>query len=233
MMTKTCKKCGQEKSLDDFEKMPRNADGYTLECKTCRSLYKKQVAEAHRLRNRTLGDKVFEGTKLCKMCGVEKPRMDFMLEVARFDGVSPYCKPCTSIKNGHWDSKHPEVRKERVRVWGNKNPERKEHHRRSGVLRRYGLTNADYDAMLLTQGGRCAICGSTDVARKNHDKFCVDHDHATGKIRSLLCTNCNVGIGSFKDDPNLLQQALDYLRRHDGTLPVEEDWDSWFTRWVS
>jgi len=230
---KKCIKCGLEKPLTEFEVAVRNADGHSSECQVCRSLYKRQIAESHRVRNRALGDKVFEGTKLCKMCGQEKPKTDFLLEVARFDGVSPYCRACMKEKHDKWNAEHPKQRQGHITKWNTLNPERKEYHRRTGVLGRYGLTNADYEQMLLAQGGKCAICGSENVNYKGRHFLCVDHDHKTGKSRSLLCTTCNAGIGSFKDDPNLLQQALDYLRRHDGTLPAEEDWDSWFTRWVS
>lgn len=64
--------------------------------------------------------------------------------------------------------------------------------------------------MLAAQGGTCAICGKEcDI----HRNLAVDHDHESGKVRGLLCQNCNVGLGHFKDNPALLQQAIDYLRR--------------------
>ena len=61
--------------------------------------------------------------------------------------------------------------------------------------------------MLAEQGGVCAIC---KVAPAAH----VDHDHATGAVRALLCFNCNGGLGQFKDDPDLLRAAADYVRFH-------------------
>jgi hypothetical protein len=69
----------------------------------------------------------------------------------------------------------------------------------------YGLTQADYDFMVAAQGGLCAIC-----ERKPQQKLCVDHCHATRRLRFLLCTRCNVGLGSFDDDPRLLRRALAY-----------------------
>lgn len=89
---------------------------------------------------------------------------------------------------------------------------------RALTLGQYGLTEVDYDRMLASQGGCCAICGA-NVPGKNRgstrpDSFCVDHDHRTGKVRALLCRGCNSGLGHLKDDPALLRRAADYLVAH-------------------
>lgn len=63
------------------------------------------------------------------------------------------------------------------------------------------------------QGGGCAICGAL-VADKTHKLLALDHDHKTGKTRGLLCTNCNLGLGKFQDDPELLEAAARYLYGH-------------------
>jgi recombination endonuclease VII len=81
----------------------------------------------------------------------------------------------------------------------------------------YGLSQQDYDAMLAHQGGVCAIC------EKRSDKpLFVDHCHVTGKVRGLLCRNCNSALGFMCDDPRLTTIATEYLRRaaarHDGPL---------------
>lgn len=74
----------------------------------------------------------------------------------------------------------------------------------------YGITLADYDAMLAAQGGQCAICSATEPGG-NAAHWHVDHDHATGHVRGLLCARCNLGLGYFQDDPARLVSALDYL----------------------
>jgi hypothetical protein len=79
----------------------------------------------------------------------------------------------------------------------------------SALRRNYGITAEDYDRMLSEQGGACAVCGGGP--RGNHKYLSVDHDHATGVVRGLLCTTCNPAIGMFKDDPALLRRAADYL----------------------
>lgn len=73
----------------------------------------------------------------------------------------------------------------------------------------YGLTIEDFDRILERQCGRCAICGTSDPGRKG---FCVDHCHDTGRVRGLLCTNCNVGIGQLGDDVDRLMRAVEYLK---------------------
>lgn len=93
------------------------------------------------------------------------------------------------------------------KAWRAANPARA----KSNELRKmFGITLADYDAMLEAQGGGCAICGKP---RDKHYRLAVDHDHASGKIRGLLCAHCNRGIGHFGDDPKLLRKAADYLSK--------------------
>lgn len=73
---------------------------------------------------------------------------------------------------------------------------------------RYGLTLAERDALLAEAS--CEICGTTEWPGKDKKPH-IDHDHKTGRIRGVLCSNCNIGIGYFKDDPDLLASAIDYL----------------------
>ena len=80
--------------------------------------------------------------------------------------------------------------------------------RRCNLLRgKYGIEPAEYDAILIKQGGGCAICGSIASRRYLH----VDHCHKTGRVRGLLCNTCNIGLGHFKDDPERLSRAVVYL----------------------
>jgi len=74
---------------------------------------------------------------------------------------------------------------------------------------RYGidLTKDAYKLLLKKQGYHCAICNNGDGTKN----LAIDHDHQTGKIRGLLCTNCNLGLGLYKDSPVLLRSAAKYL----------------------
>jgi hypothetical protein len=74
---------------------------------------------------------------------------------------------------------------------------------------RYGLTLADWMRLYVIQRNRCAICG---VSQEDLEyDLVLDHDHHSGEIRGLLCHKCNTGIGLLKDDPEILQNAIDYL----------------------
>lgn len=77
----------------------------------------------------------------------------------------------------------------------------------------YGLSKEQYSAMLAAQGGVCAICKRRPAYRLH-----VDHSHATGKIRGLLCFPCNNGLGTFKDNITLMRLATEYLERNDHEL---------------
>ena len=77
----------------------------------------------------------------------------------------------------------------------------------------YGISQADFERMLEDQGYACAIC-----ATKHEDKrgkvLHVDHCHATGRVRQLLCTACNTALGKMRDDTDRLRSAIAYLERH-------------------
>ena len=74
----------------------------------------------------------------------------------------------------------------------------------------YKFPWSDYLSLLASQGQRCAICGRHDGNDKGH-RLNIDHDHETGRVRGLLCMNCNRGLGLFDHDPLLLEKAIDYL----------------------
>jgi hypothetical protein len=74
----------------------------------------------------------------------------------------------------------------------------------------YGITPQEFIELLKKQNGVCAICFKSCTAKKS---LGVDHNHQTGKIRGLLCHNCNIGIGNLKDDIFLLQRAIEYIKK--------------------
>ena len=82
--------------------------------------------------------------------------------------------------------------------------------RESTLKRNFGLTLEDYDKMLVVQNSRCAIC---NVHQSKLDlRLAVDHDHETGKIRGLVCRDCNFFLGHLEKNYGLLLQALEYLK---------------------
>ncbi len=104
-------------------------------------------------------------------------------------------------------------------------PRNRQNRRRDKRLRRvisveatYGLSEEEYMILIHGQSNLCAIC-----RKKVETKMlCVDHDHATGKVRGLLCGNCNIGLGNFKDNPKLLEAAIAYLLEKGCSLKGKE-----------
>ena len=78
-------------------------------------------------------------------------------------------------------------------------------------LKKYGLTLQDYNDLLWKQNYKCALC-KTD--NHNGNGWHIDHCHNSNKVRGILCNNCNVGLGHFKDDVKLLKVAIEYLQKH-------------------
>ncbi|MFD9949827.1 endonuclease VII domain-containing protein [Nonomuraea sp. NPDC059023] len=74
----------------------------------------------------------------------------------------------------------------------------------------YGITTEEFDEIFTAQSGKCAICGTTEWPGK-HNRPHVDHCHKTGNVRGILCTNCNQGLGRFRDRVEILEAAIAYL----------------------
>lgn len=125
------------------------------------------------------------------------------------DFVCPVCG-CTEYYKSKESSGRVRIRckscqKERMRkIYASE--EYKKKHRIDDRRRRRGCSAEEYDARLEKQSGKCAICG-----KLLWQDLRVDHNHLTGKVRGLLCDNCNCGLGFFKDNPSLLRRAADYL----------------------
>ncbi|MCX6998918.1 MAG: endonuclease VII domain-containing protein [Candidatus Sumerlaeota bacterium] len=87
---------------------------------------------------------------------------------------------------------------------------------RTIMKNKYGISEAEYEKQLAKQRGKCAICGKEfDFKNKNIDTIHIDHCHTTGRLRGLLCGECNKGIGFFHDSPELLLAAINYLKNHE------------------
>jgi hypothetical protein len=81
--------------------------------------------------------------------------------------------------------------------------------REKNLKQRYGLTEAQYNAILARQKGRCAIC-------HRFRKLSVDHCHGKGRVRGLLCSNCNSALGLFEENATIMASATKYIRTHKG-----------------
>jgi hypothetical protein len=103
-------------------------------------------------------------------------------------------------------------RKKNVQKY-NKSKKKRISNRKYELKKRFNLTLEDYDLLLSTQHNRCKICELHVSDLPN--SLAVDHCHQTGKIRGLLCTNCNLGLGNFRDNKNYLAAAIAYMDDYD------------------
>lgn len=145
-------------------------------------------------------------TKFCTKCRQTKPIDDFSSAASRKERFRRHttCKACKAAIST---------------AWFKKNSERHTKSQRSRTLRRYGLDSASYAEMFAAQNGQCAICGTSkmqvDYRNGKPKPMFIDHNHVTGRVRALLCSQCNTGLGLFRDDPKLLRAAIAYIEKHD------------------
>lgn len=100
-------------------------------------------------------------------------------------------------------------RKKLQQIWYQNNKERVKERK---LIKKYDLTLSEYKNLLAQQNNKCAIC-SVDLETLSLKSIHVDHCHDTERVRGILCHKCNIGLGHFTDDPNLLEKAILYLRK--------------------
>lgn len=137
--------------------------------------------------------------KVCSKCRIAKPVSEYTLRKTWRPGTRvPQCNACRLVYSKAYRAKHAE----KVRAQG----------RKSNLKTRHGVTPEWYATTLAAQGNGCAICASPPDGRwRRHP---IDHDHATGRVRGVLCNRCNRGLGLFSDSADRLQAAAEYLRSH-------------------
>lgn len=118
----------------------------------------------------------------CSKCKEYKGSTEFYVKHSE-------CKKCSSVHSADWYKRNRETRQYNYRS------------------KNYGLSKEEVDKLMTDQDGRCAACFNLPSQRG----LVVDHDHATGKVRALLCHNCNSSLGYLKDDPTRVRLLLDYI----------------------
>lgn len=137
--------------------------------------------------------------KRCSKCKGDFHLEDFHVDRSRSDGRTKQCKGCIKKYSKEYRTKTgvPErIRKSRLR-----------HHVRVA----YGLTLEQVEEMKREQEGLCAICSKECGHLFYRQGLQIDHDHISGRVRGLLCHNCNVGIGFLQESPAILKAAIRYL----------------------
>lgn len=132
--------------------------------------------------------------KVCTKCKKKKTIQSFRKDKQKSDGLYSSCSQC-------W------------KKYYHSNPNKRIMNRITDLKRKYGLTVEEYDEMLKKQNGGCAICGGKN---KNNWNLAVDHNHKTGKNRELLCASCNIVLGVSYDNIQILEKAINYIKKHNG-----------------
>lgn len=142
--------------------------------------------------------------KICTNCSIEKPIASFWRD-SRYPAPRRVarCIQCASDIKKAYTTNNRDLLNAKAREKSKLDPWRK---RERHLVRKYGITQVEYDQLLISQGSACAIC-----KRQQSKSFDVDHDHSTGHVRGLLCTNCNRMIGHAADSPERLRIAAKYL----------------------
>jgi len=151
-------------------------------------------------------------TLYCPGCDRDKPVSDFHRDSSRTRGFQTYCKVCHGAMAAEWwkrNGKQSYLKQKKSQLaWRKNNPEKyAARQRRYHLKKKYAMTEADFQARIVEQCGKCAICGEVG-------ELVIDHCHARGIVRSLLCQPCNKGLGAFRDSPEYLRKASEYLERH-------------------
>ena len=151
-------------------------------------------------------------TKVCRKCKIEKDISEFRKDSVGKDGFHPRCKECVNKYFREYYHKN----RDKYKNYGGRS---KIETRERRLRRNFNLSLSDYDRMFEEQNGVCAICGEPEIRENKFGvvkALSIDHNHKTEKIRGLLCSNCNTGLGKFGDgDIDLLCSAISYMRNNE------------------
>lgn len=142
---------------------------------------------------------VATGRKQCTMCGEVKSVDQFTQSSGK---IRSECKPCGAEAQREWRKRNPEYMRDYMRL-----ANQRRGYRRKSL---YGMSPEDVEQMLADQDGSCAIC----FRPVSLDKVNIDHCHASGKVRAILCRSCNLALGFMQDDPERIERAASYVRLH-------------------
>lgn len=172
--SKKCSACQRVLPASAFASNRSRPDGPRANCRECAAEYYRRRQEAWGKAVRKKVD-VPDGNKLRRTRGEVKPHSEWHRDATASGGLSTRCKACRAVQS------------------------RQDHPRRQ-----YGITEAERDELVASQGGVCCICLA---AVSEH----VDHCHQTGRVRGLRCFSCNAALGQFKDRPDVIRRAATYV----------------------
>ena len=238
--SKVCSGCHVEKGESKFSKDRTSADGLRSCCKECNSKYEKD----HQEQNKARENIVIPESKLCPLCQLVRPSSMFKENSSRTDGLRAYCNECDVARHktsGEKNKAREVIVIPECKTCPGCETEKHEHgfgrcarnndglqtyckecRRWTQIMLLYGLSPEQYNAMLEAQGYACAICRATKPGGVG--TWHVDHIHGTDIVRGLLCSNCNLGTGHFRDSPEFLNKAIDYLNGPTTGIVYKKSW---------
>lgn len=195
MSEKKCNKCEIVKPLEDYWKVNTYKDGRDGTCADCRTAARRARFPNTRFRSRDKKPRECVSRKTEKPCTKCKEIKSVNIEnfEGKGTGFTSTCREC--LKKSY---------KERY--------EDPEYHKKL-KCRKFGITTEEYDGLIESQNGLCAICKNKEVkiVKNKLIDLCIDHCHKTQAVRGFLCSGCNVGIGHLKEDFILMLNAIKYL----------------------
>jgi hypothetical protein len=230
---RTCRACRVTKALAEFVWADKHHRLHRNLCKACNVLHQSTLRERKRLESMN--------PRVCAECNITKPAEDFHWRIKRQFERQRRCKECAaqlSFLHGqeqkillgeegmaayqkeryqkyrdkqlashkdHYQKNDERIKASSRQFYANNKESIKQQSRVRRLRVNFGLTIEDYNAMLIAQNHACAICG------RNGSKLQVDHCHATGRIRGLLCIPCNSFLGRIKDSIDTLEHIKHYL----------------------
>jgi hypothetical protein len=192
MESKTCRRCTEEKPIGEFYARQRGR------CKVCIrevNMQRYRQKRASQLAARPPKQEVV--AKKCSKCSVTKPVEAFYTDrrPGRQAKAESWCKACRCSGSQRYY--------ERTR------PAQLQYARNYWLQDQYGITTEEYNALFEEQRGLCKLCNNKERGTR---RLSVDHDHATGRVRGLLCVRCNSALGTLGDNVEGLERALAYVR---------------------
>jgi hypothetical protein len=195
---KFCITCETYKPINMFSINNATWDGVLYQCKQCRREYERSkyvFSELGKTRKINQELQVITGIKSCHGCELNKPVNMFHNNRAKWDGLTDLCKQCNRTHNLKWRKNFPEKAKN------------------ADIKKNYGITLADKLSMLESQGRVCAACG-TDTPGGRYNEWHTDHSHSTGKVRGVLCADCNMALGVVRESIPRLEGLVRYMNKH-------------------
>lgn len=227
LLCTTC--CLEKPTTEFFHRVPykEGSRSFSYDCKDCRRLNRRKHNQTafEELSEVLFGKPVEDTTKKCKRCGqVKIKNLDFYPKKSYCIACAPLAQRDSFEQCGKCDLWYKAGQHKRCHavltcivcgVDGTNNPmfskkiclACKESERLRSAVKKYGITIQQFEELFQKQEGRCSICKLSSKRR-----LAIDHDHKTGKVRGLLCVNCNLGLGNFQDDRDLLFEAFKYLQ---------------------